>query len=90
MEDFSALTGASSLVVDLRDTAPAADSEAAQPPQLTLAQLACPTMAIAQPSQANGSQAWSALFDVCLQDETDLATLDHNIRANPWSSVSIS
>ena len=89
MEDFSALTGASSLVVDLRDTSPAADSETALRAQMTLAQLACPTIAITQPSQANGNHPWSALFDVCLEDETDLVTLDHNIRANPQASLAM-
>lgn len=89
MEEYSSVTGAALLLVDLRDAAQSDAGPTAARARRTLAQLPCPTVAIGTPDHSAPAGGWHDDFDVLLENDHEVATLVTNINANPIASLAM-
>jgi hypothetical protein len=97
LEQFSHLTGAALLVVDLEadlHRMPAGrDDPALGTARTNLEQLPCPTIALgsALGLQKSSSKvaSWSSSFDLVLEDDGELPQIANNILANPIASLAM-
>ncbi|MFT5443450.1 MAG: enoyl-CoA hydratase [Myxococcota bacterium] len=88
-EQFSSLTGAALLVVDLRVAAHLADVERVTTARARLGELPCPTLAIVGPDLPRANADWSDAFDLVLRDESELDVLANTIARNPIASLAM-
>lgn len=88
-EQFSSLTGAALLVVDLRVAAGSVDRESAKIARTRLGELPCPTIAIGGPSLPRDNDGWPQAFDLVLDDESELGPFANTIEHNPIASLAM-
>ena len=93
LEQFSHLTGAALLVVELSDaqnqssTGPGAEGLAAA--RTNLEQLPCPTIALLAGNRAGNEEPWAESFDLVLEDDAELSSIAQNILTNPIASLAM-
>lgn len=88
-EQYSHLTGENKLVVDLRGAASAYDPDAAQRARTQLAELPCPSIAIAASDMAEPHASWAPAFDLLLDDPAQLPEIARSIESNPIASLAM-
>jgi hypothetical protein len=89
LEDFSPLTGAPALIVDLRTDAGPPDDAATARARTTLGTLPCPTIAVIGSPPARAAAALADHFDVLVESDTDLAPILAAIDAHPLASMAL-
>ena len=92
-EQFSHLTGAALLVVDLSGAQPRSsagpDAAALAAARTNLEQLPCPTIALGLENRAGNTEPWAQSFDLVLEDDAELPAIAENIQANPIASLAM-
>lgn len=93
LEQFSHLTGAALLIVDLSDDLqrPSAEPDVAALAiaRTNLEQLPCPTVALGAGKRPSEVVPWAQSFDIVLEDDAELPAIAKNILANPIASLAM-
>ncbi len=89
LEQFSQLTGAAVLVVDLSRPSVSQTSAACARARTNLGELPCPTVAIGASELPEENEAWARAFDVVLDEDEELSSIASNILARPMASLAM-
>ncbi len=89
LEQYSHLTGAAMLVVDLSRPVAAAGFVDQLRARTHLEELPCPSIAIGARGLSREHAAWSQAFDVVLDEDAELPSITKNILANPIASLAL-